>query len=180
MNLLITPAQAIGHKIPDLETSPRILQKLGNKKMMSFWRKLIIGNLVCIKTCYSFKTAKPFQRPKTQVPKIVIFWNHRDLCLGTCWPKIALSLGILLSHIFSFGQKWYEKPRTKSQPSQNDPHMRRDASIWKVIYDMRCCPKWTGHENERIKKKQKTKKQKQKNKKQKKNWLSRHALEKFD
>ena len=31
MNLLITPAQAIGHKIPDLETSSRILRKLGNK-----------------------------------------------------------------------------------------------------------------------------------------------------
>ena len=64
MNLLITPAQAIGHKIPDLETSSRILQKSGNKKMMSFWKKLLIGSLVCIKTCYSFKPAKPFNDQK--------------------------------------------------------------------------------------------------------------------
>ena len=61
--------QAIGHKIPDLETFSRILRKSGNRKMISFLRKLIIGNLVCIKTCYSFKPTKPFQWPKVQVPK---------------------------------------------------------------------------------------------------------------
>ena len=61
MNLLITPAQAIDHKIFNLETSCRILQKSGNKEIMSFWKKLIIGNLVCIKIRYSFKSAKPFQ-----------------------------------------------------------------------------------------------------------------------
>ena len=32
MNILITPVQAIGHKIPDLETSSRIFRKSGNKK----------------------------------------------------------------------------------------------------------------------------------------------------
>ena len=37
--------------------------------MTSFWKKLIIGNLICIKTCYSFKLAKPFQWQKTQVPR---------------------------------------------------------------------------------------------------------------
>ena len=31
MNILIMPAQATGHKIPDLETSSRILQKSSNK-----------------------------------------------------------------------------------------------------------------------------------------------------
>ena len=65
MNFLITPAQAIGHKILDLKTSSRILRKSSNKEMMSFWRKLIIGNLACIKTRYSFEPkAKPFRWPK--------------------------------------------------------------------------------------------------------------------
>ena len=68
MNLLITLTQAIGHKIPDLETFSRILQKSGNKND-EFLRKLIIGNLVGIKICYSSKPAKPFQWPKIQVPK---------------------------------------------------------------------------------------------------------------
>ena len=55
--------------------------------------------MVCIKTCYSFKLAKPFQWAK-QNPKIVILWNHLDWCLKAHWPKIAHFSGILLSHIF--------------------------------------------------------------------------------
>ena len=169
MNLLITSAQAIGHKIPDLETSYRILWKSGNKKMMSFWKKLIIGNLVCIKTCYSFKPAKPFKWPKVQVPKS---WyseitlidalghviengsflenppSHNPLLLTkmvstTLWT-ITLFLTdtnkTLLSHALSFGQMTWTTFWTKSQPFQNGPHMRRDAWSWKIIYDMRRCP----------------------------------------
>ena len=48
---------------------------------------MIFGNLVCVKTCYSFKPAKPSRWPKTQIPKIVIFQKHPDWCLGACWPK---------------------------------------------------------------------------------------------
>ena len=51
INLLITPAQAIGPKILDSETLSRILRKSGNKKNDEFLKKLIFGNLVCIKTC---------------------------------------------------------------------------------------------------------------------------------
>ena len=36
MNLLIMSVQAIGHKIPDLETSSQILWKSGNKKWWVF------------------------------------------------------------------------------------------------------------------------------------------------
>ena len=50
INLLITPTQAIGPKIPDSETLSRILRKSG-KKNDEFLKKLIFGNLVCIKTC---------------------------------------------------------------------------------------------------------------------------------
>ena len=83
--------------------------------MMSFWKKLIIDNLVCIKTCYSFKPAKHFQWAK-QNPKIVIFWNHLDWCLGACWPKLSIFREHFLSHNPFFGQNWYEQPWTKSQP----------------------------------------------------------------
>ena len=75
INHLITLAQAIGHKIPDLETSSRILRNQATK-MMSFWKKLIISNLVYIKTCYSFKPVKTPSMTKNASPKTVILWNH--------------------------------------------------------------------------------------------------------
>ena len=50
--------------------------------------------------------------------------------------------------------------------------MRKDASTWKAIYDMRCCSDKTDHENEK-------KKSKAKKKEKKKNLLSCHALEKI-
>ena len=37
-NLLITPAQAIGHKTPDLETYLSNSSEIGQKKMMNFCR----------------------------------------------------------------------------------------------------------------------------------------------
>ena len=80
INHLITSAQAFGHKIPDLETSFQILRNQATK-MMSFWKKLIIGNLVCIKTCYSFKPVKTPLMTKNASPKTVILWNHLWLML---------------------------------------------------------------------------------------------------
>ena len=169
MNLLITPAHAMGHKITDLETFSRILQKSGNKEMMCFWRKLIIDNLVCIKTCYSFKPAKPFQWPKVQVSKS---WyseitlidalghviengsflenppSHNPLLLTkmvstTLWTMTLFLTDTnktLLSHTFPLG-KWHEQPfEPKDEPFQNDPRMRKDASSWKIIHDRRHCP----------------------------------------
>ena len=91
MNLLITLSQLKGHKIPDLEISSRILRKSGNKKIMSFRRKLIVGNLVCIKTCYSFKPTKPFQRPKTQVPRSWYFEIPLIDALGHVDRKLPIS-----------------------------------------------------------------------------------------
>ena len=110
--------------------------------MMSFWRKLIIGNLVCIKTCYSFKPAKPFQWPKTQVQDhdaLKSPWLMPQGTLTKNWPF----LGNTFEPYFSSRQKWCEQPRTKSQPFQNDPHMKRDVSSWKAIYDMWRCPEET-------------------------------------
>ena len=54
------------------------LEFFGNQatKMMNFWKKLTIGNLVCIKTCYSFKPVKTLSMTKNASPKIVIFRNH--------------------------------------------------------------------------------------------------------
>ena len=71
INHLITPVQAIGHKTLDLETYFSNFLEIRQQKMMSFWNKLIIDNLVCIKTCYCFEPAKYFQWAK-QNPKIVI------------------------------------------------------------------------------------------------------------
>ena len=139
MNLLITLVQAIGHKIFDLKTSSRILRKSSNKKMSSFWRKLIIGNLVCIKTCYNFKLAKPFQWPKTQVPRS---WRPEITLIdasGHIDQKLPISRKYFWAIFFS-GQKWYEQPQTKSQPFQNNPHMRKDASSWKAIHGMQRSP----------------------------------------
>ena len=63
INHLITPSQAIGHKIPDLQTLSNS-SKIRQQKNDEFLKKLTIGNLVCITTCYSFKPAKPFQWAK--------------------------------------------------------------------------------------------------------------------
>ena len=63
-----------------------------------------------------------------------------------------------------------DKPRTKGQPSQNNPHMRRDAStleghIWHASLPG-VDKSWEWKKSEK--------------KEQKKNWLSCHALEKFE
>ena len=72
--------------------------------------------------------------------------------------KIAHFSEILLSHNPLFGQKWSKQLWTKRPTFQNNPHMRRDASTWRAIYDMRCCPKKTNHENEKKKKQRKKEK----------------------
>ena len=68
INHLITPAQAIGHKAPDLETYFSNSSKIRQQKMMSFWKKLTVGNLACIKTCCSFKLAKTLSMTKNISP----------------------------------------------------------------------------------------------------------------
>ena len=105
INHLITPSQAIDHKTNDLETyfsnSSEIMQK-----MMSFRKKLIISNLVCIKTCYSFEPAKTLSMTKNTSPKTVIPWNHLWLMPWGMLTKIINFSKILLSHNPLFGQKW--------------------------------------------------------------------------
>ena len=129
------PAQEIGHKTPDSKTYFSNSSKI--KKNDEFWKKLIIGNLVCIKTCYSFKPAKPFQWAK-QNPKIVILWNHLDWYLGARWTKLPISLKYFWAIILSLDRNDLNNFGPKSQPFQNNPHMRRDASTWKTIYGIHC------------------------------------------
>ena len=75
-NLLITPPQTIGHKTPSLETFFLNSSEIRQRKNDEFWKKLIFGNLVCIKTCYSSKPAKnPFHRPNT---------SHRTTTFQNC------------------------------------------------------------------------------------------------
>ena len=76
INHLITPTQAIGHKTPGLETYFSNSSKIRQQKMTSFWKKLIFGNLVCIKTCYKFKPVETPLMTKNASPKTVILWNH--------------------------------------------------------------------------------------------------------
>ena len=96
--------------------------------MTSFLKKLIFGNLVCIKTCYSFKSAKPFQWAK-QNPKIVILWNHLDWCLKAHWPKIAHFSRILLSPIFF----WTEVIRATSNQK---PTLSKQILTWEEMLQL--------------------------------------------
>ena len=140
MNLLITPAQAIGHKIPELETSSWILWKSGNKKWWVFLKKLIIGNLVCIKACYSFKPAKPFQWPKIQVPKS--WYSEITLinALGHVDQKFPISREYFWVIPFLWTEMTWITLWSKDDPFQNNSHIRNDASTWKVVYGMLYCP----------------------------------------
>ena len=102
INLLMTPTQAIGLKIPVSKIISRILRK--SDKNDEFLKETKIGNLVCIKTCYSFKPIKTHRWPKTQAPRPwyleIIFdaLGHVD--------QITHFSKILLSHNPLFGQKW--------------------------------------------------------------------------
>ena len=91
INHLITPVQAIGHETPDLETYFSNSSKTRQQKWWIFERnwQLVIWYASRLATISSL--SKPFQWPKTQVPKIVIFWNHSDWCLRACWPKLPIS-----------------------------------------------------------------------------------------
>ena len=51
INLLITPTQAIGLKIPDSETLLEFFENQATKNDEFLKKKLIFGNLVRIKTC---------------------------------------------------------------------------------------------------------------------------------
>ena len=140
INHLITPVQAIGHETPDLETHFSNSSEIRQQKWWIFERnwQLVIWYASRLATALSLP--KPFRWPKTQVHKIVIFENHPDWCLGDMLTKITHFSKTLLNHNPLFGQKWYKQFRTKRPTFQNNPHMRKDASSWKAIYDMRRCP----------------------------------------
>ena len=116
-NLWITPAQAIGHKTPSLETFFLNSSKIRQRKNNEFWKKLIVGNLVCIKTCYSFKPAKkPFSSTKHKsqdydIPKLSLI----D-ALGQADRKITYFPRTLLSHNPLFGQNDINNFGPKGQP----------------------------------------------------------------
>ena len=135
---MITPTQAIGPKIPDSETLSRILRKSGNKKMMGFWRELICGNLVCIKTYYSFKPAKPFKPNK--IPRSWYLEITLINVLGHIDRKLPISLKYFWAMILSLDRNDLNNFGPKSQPFQNNPYIRRDASTWRAIYGVYRCP----------------------------------------
>ena len=97
--------------------------------MMIFWKKLTVGNLVCIKTCYSFKPAKPFSITKNRSPKIVTVWNHLNWCLMAHWLEIAHFSRILLSHIF---------PLDRNDTSNHKPKANhfKITLIWEKMFQL--------------------------------------------
>ena len=97
---------------------------------------------------------------QNKVPKIVIFWNHLDWCLGACWPKLPISLKYFWAMILSLNRNDLNNFGPKSQPFQNNPYIRRDASTWKVIYGMHRCPERTNCEQKKVKKKKQKRKEK--------------------
>ena len=135
--------------------------------MMSFWKKLIIGNLVCIKTRYSFKPVKILLMTKNTNLKTVILWDHLWLIPWGMLTKNYPFSGTLLSHNPLFGQKWYKQLWTeiaifpKLSPYWEVILQSERPSMARVV----ARSKWV------IKKWKKE---------QKKKWLSCHALEKFD
>ena len=149
------------NKISDLETSSRILQKSGNKKIMSFWRKLVIGNLACIKTRYNFKP-NLFNDQKHR------FQDRNALKSPWLMPQGTFTKNYpFLGNTFEPGQKWYEQLQTKSQPSQNNSHIRMMLQLGRPSTT---CIVARSRQIVRVKKKNK----------RMKNWLSCHALENFD
>ena len=92
---------------------------------MSFWKKLIIGNLVCIKTCYSFKPVKILSMIKDTNLKTLILWNHLWLMPWGMWTKNYPFSGTLLSHNPLFGQKWYKQLWTEMPSFQSYPHTEK-------------------------------------------------------
>ena len=135
--------------------------------MISFWRKLIIGNLVCIKTCYSFKPTKPFQWPKVQVPKS---W-YSEITLIDASRHIDQKLPIFREYFWTIFFPWTKMIRATSNQK---PTLSKQSS-----YEKRCF-KLEGHPRHvtlpRVDHSKKEKKWMNK----KKNWLSCHALENFD
>ena len=133
--------------------------------MMSFWRKLIIGNLVCIKTCYSFKPAKPFQWPKTQVPRS---WRF-EITLINASGHIDQKLPISQEYFWAIFFPWIEMIRATSNQKSTllkNSHIRNDAFNWEGHLWHALLPgvdKSCKKKNKRIK-----------------NWLPCHGLEKFD
>ena len=103
INHLIMPARVIGHKTPDLETYFSNSLEIRQQKNDEFLKKLTVGNLVCIKTRYSFKLAKTLSMTKNAKSQ------DRDI-LKSPWllpwgtlTKIAHFSEILLSHDPLFG-----------------------------------------------------------------------------
>ena len=94
----------------------------------------------------------PFDDPKTQVPKIMIFWDHLDWCLGACWPKLLISREHFWATILSLDRNDINNLGPKGQPSKTILTLRGDASTRKAIYGMHRCPEQTNHENEKEKK----------------------------
>ena len=142
INHLIKLVQTIGHKTPSLETFFLNSSKIRQWKNDEFWKKLIFGNLVCIKTCYGFKLAKtlPMTQKKKQVSKIMIFWDHLDWCLGACWPKLLISREHFWATILSLDRNDINNLGPKCHPFQNNPYMRRDASTWRAMFGVHHCP----------------------------------------
>ena len=179
MNLLITPAQAIGHKSYWFRNSfSRILRKSGNKKMISFCRVwyLVVwyasnSNLLQLQTCQTFSMSK------NTSPKIVILRNHLYWCLGAHWSKIAHFSktlwtitpfltninGTLLSHTLSLNRNDVNNPWTKRRP------LFKTILTWEVVLQSgRPSMAYVVARSRRIMRTKKMNK--------KKNWLSCHVM----
>ena len=140
INHLITPAQAFGHKIPDLETSSRILRNWATK-MMSFWKKLIIDNLVCIKTYSASSLSKPLDDQKRKSQDRDTLKSSLIDVLGHVDQKLSIFREHFWAIILSLDRNDINNFGPKGQPSKTILTLRRDASTWKAIYGMRRYPK---------------------------------------
>ena len=73
--------------------------------------------------------------PKTQVSKIMIFWDHLDWCLGARWPKLPISLKYFWAIILSLDRNDINNFGPKGQSFQNkSSHEKRcfnlEGHLW--------------------------------------------------
>ena len=106
--------------------------------------------------------------PKTQVSKIMIFWDHLDWCLGARWPKLPISLEHFWATILSLDRNDINNLGPKDHPFKiiliGEEMLQPGGPCMACI----------------IAQSRQIKRMKKKKNRTKENWLSCHALEKFE
>ena len=94
-----------------------------------------------------FQTCQTFSMSKTKSQDCDSLKSPRLRPQDTL-TKLPISREYFWALSFS-GQEWYKQLWTKRPTFQNNPHTRREASTWRVIYGMHRCPEKTNREHKK-------------------------------